>query len=549
MKQLYYGDNLDVLASHIDDDSIDLIYLDPPFNSNRDYNANFSKSAWENDTAQMMAFEDSWRRNQQSEEMLNYMRSDDMIEYMPVSKMLDMFVQMLDRNDTAAYIAMMTPRLCLMHRKLKDTWSIYLHCDQTANSYLKVIMDKIFDKKNYKNEIVWIRSNPKSNTTSIFPNSCDVILRYSKSEKCYFQKIYSEHDEKYVNQAYRHIDKNGRYRLLPLNNPNNNRPNLTYEFLWITKVWRRTKQRMEKAYEDWIIIQSKNWWIPQYKLYLEDSKWKTVTNVRTDIWQASGNESLWYPTQKPIALLERILKASCPVDGVVLDPFCGCGTTLAAAESLNKSGYNLSRIGIDLTPLAINVIEKRLEEVYSLKSGKDFVIVGDPVDYAGAIKLAKEVDKYHFENWVLRLLNCIPSKYKVVWGKVIPLKWWDGWFDGFARFGIKDWDNKWLMVTEVKSGKVGRPHIDIFMQAMKRQWADIWVFVVLDKASMARDWYAEASKQWYYDFKWFQIPKIQIRNIEDHFHGIKPNLPFGMAGHIRWSKQKTETKTSQESLF
>ena len=499
-KKLYYWDNLDVLSTHIDDDSIDLIYLDPPFNSNRDYNANFSKSAGENDTAQMMAFEDSWSRNQQSEEMLNYMRSDDMIAYMPVSKMLDMFVEMLDRNDTAAYLTMMTPRLCLMHGKLKDTWSIYLHCDPTASHYVKIIMDKIFGKRNFRNEIVRSYRTGWS-STNFWSKKHDVILFYSISDKYFF----------------------------------NNQKEKSY-----------TKSKSRKP---WIV----NYWKWDAEFFEDDKGVYNIVNAR-DVREipyinSQSKERLWYPTQKPIALLERILKASCPVDGVVLDPFCGCGTTLAAAESLNKSSeYHISRIGIDLTPLAINVIEKRLEEVYGLQSGKDFTVVGDPVDYAGAIKLAKEVDKYHFENWVMRLLNCIPSKYKVVGWKVVPLKWWDGGFDGFARFGIKDGDNKWLMIAEVKSGKVGRRDIDIFVQAMTRQWADIGVFVVLEKANMAKDGYAEASKQWFYDYKWFQIPKIQIWNIEDHFSGKKPLLPFGMAGHIIGKKTSGSTK-EEETLF
>lgn len=563
MKSLYYWDNLDVLMTHIQDGSVDLIYLDPPFNSNRDYNANFSKSAGENDTAQMVAFEDSRRRNQQSEDMLALMRSNDFSTYRNVADMLDMFVQMLDKNDTAAYLAMMTPRLCMMHSKLKETWSLYLHCDQTANSYLRVIMDKIFGKTNYKNEIIWKRTNnPK---WSQFKDKkywiyIDVILFYAKnSDICYFEldSVRQELSKEELFKKYPKEDEKWRYLEYPILRSASkwDRPNLVYEYKNFTPPsywWVVKKEKLIWIDERWDLWWRKNWQ-PYRKYRIYEDRWTPIGNLWDDILriQSNSTESLWYPTQKPIALLERIVKASCPPDGVVLDPFCWCGTTLAAAEKLNqsKSGYTISWIGIDLTPLAINVIEKRLQEVYWLKTGKDFVVVGDPVDYAGAVKLASEKDKYHFENWVLRLLNCIPSKYKVVWGKVIPLKWWDGGYDGVARFSIKDGDNAWLMIAEVKSGKVGRRDIDIFVSAMERQKADIGVFVVLDKKSMARDGYSEAVKQGYYNFKWFDIPKVQVRSIEEYFGGVKPFLPFGIAGHIRWNKIKNTTQIQQDGLF
>ena len=229
------------------------------------------------------------------------------------AKLLDALRSALGQSDMMAYLAMMAIRLLELHRVLKPTGTLYLHCDPTASHYLKVMLDAIFGPSGYRNEIIWKRSNPKSLASVNFPTCTDTILRYAKGSKVVFHPTFEAHDPEYVEKAYKYKDEKGVFRLLPLLNPNDNRPNLTYEFLGVTRVWRWTKERMQAAYECGLVIQLKSGAVPQYKKYLEDSKGRTVTNCWTDVPQAGGNESLGYPTQKPIALLERIISASSEV--------------------------------------------------------------------------------------------------------------------------------------------------------------------------------------------------------------------------------------------
>lgn len=326
---LYFGDNLDILREHIKDESVDLIYLDPPFNSNASYNVLFKSPKGTSSHAQIEAFEDTWHWGEEAEkefaELLHQPNTD-------VAELIQALRKVLGENDMMAYLTMMASRLLELYRVLSSTGTLYLHCDPTASHYLKIVLDGVFGAENFRNEIIWVRSNPKSLGSVNFPNCTDTILRYSKSARCVFHQPYDVHDERYVEKAYRYSDIGGQYRLLPLLNPNDNRPNLTYEFLGITRVWRWTKERMEKAYSEGLVVQLKPGAVPQYKKYLEDSKGRTVTNCWTNISQAAGNESLGYPTQKPLALLERIVEASSKEGDVVLDPFCGCGTAVHAAH-------------------------------------------------------------------------------------------------------------------------------------------------------------------------------------------------------------------------
>jgi site-specific DNA-methyltransferase (adenine-specific) len=235
MNQLYFGDNLDWLRNReiFPDASVDLIYLDPPFNSKRDYNLLFKSPKGKQSEAQIEAFKDSWSWGDQAEkeldELLKHKNTD-------VAQMINALVAFLGRNDMTAYLVMMSTRLLEMHRVLKPTGSLYLHCDPTASHYLKVVLDAVFGFVNYRNEIIWKRSNPKSLGSINFPTCSDTIFRYSKSNTVTFHQPYEAHDPEYVESAYRYSDEKGQYRLLPLLNPNDNRPNLTYEFLGVTRV-------------------------------------------------------------------------------------------------------------------------------------------------------------------------------------------------------------------------------------------------------------------------------------------------------------------------
>lgn len=531
MRKLFYGDNLDVLRESISSESVDLIYLDPPFNSQRDYNLLFKAPSGSAPVAQITAFEDSWHWNAQAEKEFNEIlhQSNTL-----VSEMMQALRSFLGENDLMAYLTMMCNRLLELHRVMKPTATIYLHCDPVASHYLKIVMDAVFGKENYRNELVWLRSNPKSNITLNFPNCTDIILRFSKSGTCVYHQLYMEHDQEYVDKAYRYNDKNGQYRLLPLLNPNDNRPNLTYEFLGVTRVWRWTKERMQQAYEDGLVVQLKDGAVPQYKKYLDSSLGKTVTNCWTDIKQASGNESLGYPTQKPLALLERIINASSNEGDVVLDPFCGCGTAVAAAEKLNRKW-----IGIDITHLAISLIEKRVKNAFP---GTQIEVHGTPKDLEAARDLAIR-DKYQFQWWALSLIDAQPYAGKK--------KGADGGIDGLIYF--QDDNNKpKKIVVSVKGGdNVNVSMIRDLAHVVEREKAAIGIFLTL--AEPTKPMTAEALKVGWYESTTINksYPKIQILTVEGLLnHTQRADYPDLSRGGHTFKKAKVEEKSSkQESLF
>jgi site-specific DNA-methyltransferase (adenine-specific) len=353
---LFCGDNLDVLCNHIDDESVDLIYLDPPFNSNASYSAVFDPPSDGQPASRIVAFDDAWRWDARAQDSFDQaVKSGNA----GAAAMLRAMRSVLQDNDMMAYLAVMAVRLMEMRRVLKPTGTLYLHCDATASHYLKILLDAIFGPAGWRNEIIWKRSNPKSHVSTNFPACTDTILRYCKGLDAVYRQPYEAHDPDYVARAYRHRDGRGVYRLLPLLNPNDDRPNLTYAFLGVTRVWRWTRERMQQAYDDGLVVQMKPGAVPQYKKYLSSSKGRTVTNCWTDIPQAAGSEALGYPTQKPLALLERIIAASSNEGDVVLDPFCGSGTTLHAAQKLGRRW-----IGIDMTPVAIALVKRRLAAAF-----------------------------------------------------------------------------------------------------------------------------------------------------------------------------------------
>jgi site-specific DNA-methyltransferase (adenine-specific) len=373
---LFCGDNLGVLRNHIDAESVDLMYLDPPFNSNASYSAIFDTPTGGQPAARIAAFDDAWRWDAQAQDAYDRAVSSG---NPGAAAMLGAMRPVLHENDMMAYLAMMAVPLMEMHRVLRPTGTLYLHCDPTASHYLKILLDAIFGPANYRNEIIWKRSNPKSHVSMNFPACTDTILRYCKGPDAIYRQPYEAHDPDYVARAYRYRDDRGVYRLLPLLNPNDDRPNLTYAFLGVTRVWRWTRERMQKAYDDGLVVQLKPGAVPQYKKYLSSSKGRTVTNCWTDIPQAAGSELLGYPTQKPLALLERIIAASSNEGDVVLDPFCGSGTTLHAAEKLGRRW-----VGVDRAPVAIKVAHRRLMEAFPTA---DFDIrqVPNAVSMAGAL--------------------------------------------------------------------------------------------------------------------------------------------------------------------
>ena len=340
--RMYYGDNLDILRNreYFPDECVDLIYLDPPFNSNRNYNVLFKSEAGTDSEAQITAFEDTWHWGETAEDTYR-----DLITFAPdkVSTAIEALLNLIDRNQMMAYLVMMTARLVELRRVLKATGSLYLHCDPTASHYLKIVLDAIFGVENFRNEIVWQRAPSKGLASRRLPTNHDIILAYQKSQKARWNadEMFVPYDMDDLDgktlEQYSDVDEDGRrYSLTSLVNPNRDRPNLTYEFLGITRVWRWTKERMQQAYEDGIVVQTKPGNVPRQKRYLDEQKGKPLGDIWTDIPPLQGDaaENLKYPTQKPEVLLERIIRAGSNEGDVVLDPFCGCGTAIAAAHKL-----------------------------------------------------------------------------------------------------------------------------------------------------------------------------------------------------------------------
>lgn len=504
---LYYGDNLDILRQYIKDESVDLIYLDPPFKSNQNYNVLFEEQNGTRSKAQIKAFEDTWRWDQGAEEAFHEIVTSGG----KASEMLQAFRKFLGENDMMAYLVMMTSRLVEMRRVLKPIGSIYLHCDPTASHYLKILMDAIFGHGNFRNEIVWRRTNAKSLAFTRFASNHDIILRYSKSEEWIWNPQYTESDQEYLDKFYRFIEPETgrRYHLADLTNPNENRPNLTYEFLGITRVWRWTKERMKEAYDQGIVVQNKPGTVPRLKRYLDEQKGNPIDDLWTDIKpiQAHGAESLGYPTQKPVALLERIILSSSNKGSVVLDPFCGCGTAISAAQNLKRKW-----IGIDITHLAISLIRTRLRDTFGERI--NFDVVGEPKDISGAIALSRQ-DRYQFQWWALGLVGARPIEEK---------KGADKGIDGCIYFFDDPKDKKAeSIIISVKSGGVTLSQVRDLRGVIERENAAIGVFITLEQPTFKMK--TEAASAGIYKSAWGNFPKLQILTIADLFSGKNIECP------------------------
>ena len=348
-RTIWTADNIEILPG-IDSECVDLVYLDPPFNSNRDYAAPIgSKAAG-------AAFKDTWTLSDLDVAAMGRLADT----YPSVYAVIDAAGQVHGKG-MMSYLVMMADRLVECHRILKPTGNLYLHCDPTAGHYIKFLMDSIFGANQFRSQVIWRRANAKGLAFRGYPNNADYLLYYTKGDNFTWNRPYRPHDPEYVKKFYRHIEpRTGRrYQLDNLVNPNKDRPNLTYEFLGVTRVWRWTKERMQAAYEKGIVVQTKPGAVPRLKRYLDEMKGNPVDTIWEDVkpLQAASKERTGYPTQKPLALLERIIKASSNEGDVVLDPFCGCATTCIAAE---KQGRQWA--GIDISPNAVNQVRYRMAQ-------------------------------------------------------------------------------------------------------------------------------------------------------------------------------------------
>jgi len=537
---LFYGDNLPILRDHFPDECVDLIYLDPPFNSNRSYNVLFKDESGTEAESQIVAFDDTWHWNASAEKTYQ-----ELIQNAPINivKMIDALHGFIGTNQMLAYLVMMAARLVELHRVLKPTGSLYLHCDPTASHYLKIVMDTIFGVENFQNEIIWKRTSAKGLAFTRFASNHDVILKYSKSGQIKWNAQYKEHDPEYLKTFYRHVELNTgrRYRLDNLANPNKDRPNLTYEFLGVTRVWRWTKERMQKAYKEGLVIQTKAGGVPALKRYLDEQEGTPIDDLWNDIppIQALSNERLGYPTQKPLELLERIIHASSNEGDIVLDPFCGCGTAIAAAQKLNRRW-----IGIDITHLSVSLMKYRLKDMFNLVEKKDYQVIGEPNDLSDAKQLARD-DRYQFQWWALSLIQAKPLGGT---GGKEGKKGSDKGIDGLINF-IGDEGKLQQVMVQVKSGHINSGMIRDLHGVVDRDNSAIGVFISLDPPT--RDMQTEAVSAGYYSSKTWDkdYPRIQILTIEDLLAGKEIQMPPSAYGTFKQAEKIKKKDATQEELL
>jgi len=510
--QLYFGDNLDILRDYIADESVDLIYLDPPFNSKATYNVLFQEKNGTQSSAQITAFEDTWHWDIHTEEVYR-----EIVEHGPkgLADLTQALRQFLGANDMMAYLVMMAARLSELHRVMKPTGSLYLHCDPTASHYLKLLLDSVFGLNNFRAEIVWKRSSAHSDTKQgrqQHGRIHDVILFYTKADKWIWNPQYTEYDPEYIESFYKHVEEGTgrRYRLSDITGPGGaSKGNPYFEFLGVERYWRYSKERIEELYRSGKIIQTKPGTVPAEKRYLDEMPGVPIQDMWTDIKPiaSQGKERLGYPTQKPEALLERIIETSSNQGDVILDPFCGCGTTIAVAERLNRRW-----IGIDITHLAIALMKYRLENTF----GQDlspYEVIGEPQDLKSAEALALQ-DRFEFQKWAVSLVEGMPLEKK---GS-------DRGIDGYIYFHDDNSGKAKKVMIEVKSGHVNSSIIRSLKGVVDREKAQIGLLITLAKPS--REMVKEAASAGFYETEHFgTFPKVQILTIEELLEGKEIRMP------------------------
>ncbi len=568
MNTLYFGDNLEILKRHISNESVDLIYLDPPFNSNRDYNVLFREQSGNEAAAQIRAFGDTWNWAGAAEAW------DDFTNLCPVPKVIELmhgFHNAIGENDVMAYLVMMAPRLYHLHRVLKPAGSLYLHCDPTASAYLRLILDCTFGAKNFRNSVTWKRADAHNDAKRRFGAISDHILFYAKGPENSFNKQHSGFADKTLREWYQYLEfPDGttrritkeeretqqipegarRFNTSDLRSPSP-RPNLTYDYKSYKphrNGWAVSQEKMEELDQQGLLLfPTKIDGRIMRKRYLDEMSGATVGDVWSDISQLRGaaSERLGYPTQKPLALLERIIAASSSPGDVVLDPFCGCGTTVVAAQKLGRDW-----IGIDITPIATSLVQKRLFDTFGAKDSrllsKDdpaqriaFAIEGLPTDLAGARLLySKDASHKDFEMWAVGLIPAIPQEKKGA----------DKGIDGIAYFHDNP-KKPSKAVVQVKGGHVTANQIRDLVGVLHTEKAQLGFFITLETptqpmkdAALAAGFYQPLSGVGR------RVEALQIRTIEDLLEGRNFDFPLYGSNVSYQQAERMQEATKQGEL-
>lgn len=522
--RLYYGDNLDWLPQ-IASESVDLVYLDPPFNSKRAYNAIFRGPDGKESAAQVQAFSDYWEWTPAVDKTYRDL-VEPTVRGRRIPEELITFLEAVRRllgdNNMAAYLVMMAARMTEMWRVMKPTGSLYLHCDSTASHYLKILLDAVFGAERFINEIIWQRTNVHNDAKRWSPVS-DTLLFYAKNDDFTWNPIYAPHREEYTASKYRFADSDGRRYMLDNMTSPNPRPNMMYEWKGHASPplgWRYSRETMAKLDDE-----GRVWYPnskdkrPRLKRYLDQSQGTILGNVWTDIdpINSRARERIGYPTQKPLALLERIIQASSNPGDVVLDPFCGCGTGIEAAEKLGRKW-----VGVDITYLAVPIVRRRLKAYPDVT----YKIDGAPADLESAMALASGEDKYQFQWWFVDQVGAMPVGNVVVLGRE-GKKGRDKGIDGIIRFKehLSD-ERSQRIIVSVKASKVLNPAmIRELRGTIEREKSPIGVFLcayeptpqMRSEATAAGTYRPVGSKRSY--------PRIQLISAADVFSGKVVEFP------------------------
>jgi site-specific DNA-methyltransferase (adenine-specific) len=575
---LYYGDNLAMLRrGYIPAGSIDLIYLDPPFNSNQDYNVIFKDESGRRSDAQLLAFEDTWHWGPAAEGHYAYLTNTARHEGRvsdEVSSLVAALRKGIGTNQMMAYLVEMAVRLVELEKVLKSTGSIYLHCDPTASHYLKILMDAIFGPANFRSEIVWRRSSGHHKVSVQFGPIHDTILFYSKSPKFYFKPGTRPSMRGYIKEWFTGEDEKGVYRTNMLTGPgvrsgSSGKPWGGFDPTSVGRHWaipaslqhflppeastwttRQILDHLNKAgaiyiprhgegqpkYKQYVGIGIPYQDIWAYQPYTRGMLYGTEECIDEDVkWLEHDAERLGYPTQKPEGLLMRIVQSSCPTDGIVLDPFCGCGTALVAAQKLGRRW-----VGIDVTYLAIAVMRARLKDHFRLE---DVPVVGRPTEVEGARQLAQSPEgRYQFQWWAVDLVGAMP-----VGGT--EKKGADRGIDGKITFTATDGKLETVLVS-VKSGHVNSSMVRDLKGTIDREKAAIGLFITLEESSKEMRLEADTaglyrSELWKRDY-----PRIQILTIKELLEeGKKPELPPFVMPTYQQAQRVSESAGEQRELF
>ncbi|MCE7937084.1 MAG: site-specific DNA-methyltransferase [Chloroflexi bacterium CFX6] len=556
---LYYGDNLDILRRYVPTASVDLVYLDPPFNSNRSYNVLFRDESGKEAEAQITAFDDTWHWNQATEQLYTELVTDINGD---VGAMIGALRGVIGTNQMMAYLVMMAARLVELHRVLTPTGSLYLHCDPTASHYLKVVLDTIFGAERFLNEIAWKRTHAHGSSKRYGPVH-DVILVYARSPEFVWTYPRLPHDPAYLEKHFRSRDKDGR-RFQPIaltgagiRHGESGKPWRGVDPTKVGRHWALPGSLLERLGIDSGSVQDKLdaldragaiYWpdkeggTPRLKSYEDELEGAALPDMWSDIppISAQASERLGYPTQKPLALLERIIAASSNEGDLVLDPFAGCGTTVAAAQKLGRRW-----IGIDITHLSIALLKYRLKDAFGLEERRDYQVIGEPEDLASARQLAQD-DRYQFQWWALSLIQARPLGGQA--GGREGKKGSDKGIDGVIPF-IDDATGKpKRALVQVKSGKVKSGDIRDLVGTLQREDAAMGVFITLEAPS--RDMITEAasagvyrSPGWGRDF-----PRLQILTIEDLLRGALVKMPTMSMAYKQARREQAEGAQGQFEL-